>query len=417
MTELDLDTAGSTPVRRRPTILLVDDSSLQRRVLAAALRDTPFALLDAASGEEALALCRESPPDIVVSDWMMPGLSGLDLCAALRANGHDDYIYFIILTSKTGTEDLAKALSVGADDFVTKPLSHQELIARIAAGERILGMTCELREKNRLVMRTLDRMRRMNERLDQDLAEARRLQLSLSAKWPIEVPGWSIHFDLEPSGHVGGDILGTFPVGEDRIGLYSIDVSGHGITSALVTMRLSSWLSGGSPKRNIALTEGPDGIRMLPPDRICTRLNERFLADHDTGHYFTILIGEHDPRTGRFAFCQAGHPHPLHCLEAGAMRYVGPGGPPVGLIDDMEYETGEIFLAPGDRLLIYSDGITECPAPDGTMVDEVGLTRMIDRYRDARDAELFSAIRAELAHMRDGGDLPDDISAILIERR
>ncbi|SFH05486.1 Serine phosphatase RsbU, regulator of sigma subunit [Palleronia marisminoris] len=416
MTDPDLESADDYPAPRRPTILLVDDSSLQRRVLAAALRGTPFTVIEAASGEEALDLCRETPPDIVVSDWMMPGMSGLDLCAALRSDLREDYIYFIILTTKTGTEDLATALSIGADDFVSKPLSHQELLARITAGERILGMTRELREKNRLVMQTLDRMRRMNDRLDQDLAEARRLQLSLSAKGPIEVPGWSIHFDLEPSGHVGGDILGTFPVGEDRIGLYSIDVSGHGITSALVTMRLSSWLSSGSPKRNIALTDGPDGIRMLPPDQICTRLNERFLADHDTGHYFTILIGELDPVTGRFAFCQAGHPHPLHCLEAGDMRYVGLGGPPVGLIDDMEYEAGEITLAPGDRLLIYSDGITECPAPDGTMVDEVGLTRMIDRHRNAHGAALFSAVRAELAYMRDGGDLPDDISAILIER-
>lgn len=416
MTDLDLDTAGSTPVRR-PTILLVDDSSLQRRVLAAALRDSPFVLMEAASGEEALLLCRETPPDIVVSDWMMPGMSGLDLCAALRAETGENYIYFIILTSKTGTEDLATALSIGADDFVSKPLSHQELIARIAAGERILGMTRELREKNRLVMRTLERMRRMNDRLDQDLAEARRLQLSLSAKGPIHVPGWSIHFDLEPSGHVGGDILGTFPAGDGRIGLYSIDVSGHGITSALVTMRLSSWLAGGSPKRNIALSDGRTGIRMLPPDQVCTRLNERFLADHDTGHYFTILIGELDPKTGRFAFCQAGHPHPLHRTAGGETRFVGQGGPPVGLIDDMEYETGEIVLAPGDRLLIYSDGITECPAPDGTLLDDTGLTRMIDRYADVHGAELFYAIRAELAQIRDGGDLPDDVSAILIERR
>ena len=363
-----------------------------------------------------MALCRDTPPDIVVSDWMMPGMSGLELCATLRKEFPDDYIYFIILTSKTGIDDLTEALSIGADDFLSKPLSHQELIARISAGERLLDMTRQLREKNRLVTHTLERMRRMNERLDHDLAEARRLQLSLSAKGPVELPGWSIHFDLEPSGHVGGDILGTFPSGGDRVGIYSIDVSGHGITSALVTMRLSSWLSGGSPKRNLALFEGPEGVRMLPPDQVCARLNERFLSDHDLGHYFTILIGELDPQTGRFVFCQAGHPHPLLRDSTGKMQMVGSGGPPVGLLDDMEYEVGEIVLKRGTRLLIYSDGITECPSPDGTMVDEQGLMRLIDRHATLSGAKLLSAIRAELSAMLDGADLPDDVSTILIER-
>ncbi|WP_375260319.1 PP2C family protein-serine/threonine phosphatase [Palleronia sp.] len=415
MTDLDLDTTSAVPVRR-PTILLVDDSSLQRRVLAAALRNSPFVLMEAASGEEALALCRTSPPDIVISDWIMPGMSGLELCTALRAEFLDDYIYFIILTSKTGTDELALALSLGADDFVSKPLSHQELIARITAGERILSMTRQLRQKNRLVMHTLDRMRRMKMRLDQDLAEARRLQLSLSAKGPIELPGWSIHFDLEPSGHVGGDILGTFPAGGGRIGLYSIDVSGHGITSALVTMRLSSWLTGGSPEQNVALCKGIDGVRMLPPDQVCARLNERFLADHDTSHYFTILIGELDPATGRFAYCQAGHPHPLHRTAGGEMRFAGQGGPPVGLLDSVQYESGEVMLAPGDRLLIYSDGITECTGPDGMMMEEAVLTGMIERHAGAHGAALLSAIRAEVVAMLHGAPLPDDVSVILIER-
>ena len=99
MINLDHDPSGSAPVRRRPTILLVDDSSLQRRVLTAALRDTPFSLLEAASGEDALSLCRDTPPDIVVSDWMMPGMDGLvpDLAGQverLQAAGANQYRFF-----------------------------------------------------------------------------------------------------------------------------------------------------------------------------------------------------------------------------------------------------------------------------------------------------------------------------------
>ena len=299
---------------------------------------------EAGVGEDALEACRESAPDIVVSDWMMPGMSGLDLCAALRREVQDDYVYFIMLTSKSATEDLAEALRAGADDFVSKPLSQMELAARIAAGDRILAMSRELREKNRLVMRTLSSMERMNERLEQDLAEARRLQLSLAPRGPVETEGGSAHFLLRPSGHVGGDILGTFPAGHGRIGLYSMDVSGHGIASALVTMRLSSWLSGRSPERNIALCHGEDGPEMSAPDVVCTRLNERFLAEYDTGHYFTMIAAEFDPSTGLVRYAQAGHPHPLHLPREGAPRLIGQGGPPVGLMDDMAYETCEVVL-------------------------------------------------------------------------
>ncbi len=397
-------------------LLVVDDSRLQRRILISALSDSGYDVLEAGSAEEALEVCHAARPRIVISDWMMPGMSGLDLCRRLRGID-DDYIYFIILTSKSDKEDLATALREGADDFLSKPLSAEELRARIAAGERLLKMSGELRQKNRLISTTLEKVRDLNAALDRDLVEARKLQMSLVPRRPVEQGAWRISFALQPSGHIGGDMIGAFPTEPGRIGIYALDVSGHGIASALITARLSSWLSGAEPDGNIALARSDAGPRMMAPDEVCRRLNGRFLGDIGTDHYFTIVIGELDLATGRFVFCQAGHPHPLVQVADGTVSFTGAGGPPIGLLEDAEFTVEEVIMPPGSRLLLYSDGITECPDPGGSMLEEEGLARLMRSRRDIGGEALLAALSWELSALVDDGEIPDDLSAILVEHR
>jgi len=131
-------------------VLVVDDSRLQRRILSAQLRRWGYEVIEASSGDEALSICHHDPPDIVLSDWMMPGMSGLDFCRQFRALDRETYGYFILLTSKSEKGEVARGLDVGADDFLSKPVNGSELRARIHAGERILRMERELTRKNRM---------------------------------------------------------------------------------------------------------------------------------------------------------------------------------------------------------------------------------------------------------------------------
>lgn len=130
-------------------VLIVDDSRLQRRILTASFKNWGFEVVEAESGEEALDICRVEPPDLIVSDWIMPGLSGVELCRALRDEEFDFYIYFIMVASKSEKHEIAEALDSGADDYLHKPVSSDELRARITAGERILRVQRALFEKDR----------------------------------------------------------------------------------------------------------------------------------------------------------------------------------------------------------------------------------------------------------------------------
>jgi len=113
--------------------LVVDDSRLQRRILTASLQRWGFEVQEAASGDDALRLCRETPPDLVMSDWMMPGLNGLEFCREFRQMARDSYGYFILLTSKSDKEEVALGLDAGADDYLAKPFAFEELLARVRA--------------------------------------------------------------------------------------------------------------------------------------------------------------------------------------------------------------------------------------------------------------------------------------------
>lgn len=397
-------------------ILLVDDSRMQRQILSALLRRWGFAVLEAASGEEALEVCRREEVGLVISDWMMPGMNGIDFCRAFRALPRNGYGYFILLTSKSEKAEVARGLEAGADDFLTKPVNSGELHARILAGQRILRMEQELSRKNRLLNATLEEISALYEALDRDLAEARKLQQSLMRERFRSFGSAEVSVLLRPSGHVGGDLVGFFPIGADRVGFFSIDVAGHGITSALMTARLSSLLSGSSVEQNIVLRRSEDGrLAARPPVEVAAQLNRMFVDEIQAEHYFTLAYAEADLVSGQVKMVQAGHPHPAVLRAGGKVEYVGTGGLPIGLIPAAGWEEFEVTLAPGDRLFLLTDGITECPGADGQELGEAGLARILRRNRMLTARAFLEALMWDLATHADGRDFPDDISGVLYE--
>ena len=316
-------TVTDPPARVLQRVMVVDDSRMQRRILSSQLARSGYTVVEAGSAEEALSLCEADEPDLVISDWMMPGMTGIEFCQALRGRAGQNYVYFILLTSKNESAEIVRGLDGGADDFLTKPVIGDELRARIAAGERILRMERELTDKNRLLTSALGELRALYESIDRDLVEARKLQQSLVRERHRKFGSAAeVSLLLRPSGHVGGDLVGYFPINQQRIGLFSIDVSGHGITSALMTARLAGYLSGSSPDQNIALVPHASGIYDgRPPSELAALLNRLVAQEMRTETYFTFAYADVDLASGLVAMVQAGHPHPAIQRADGRVEY------------------------------------------------------------------------------------------------
>jgi sigma-B regulation protein RsbU (phosphoserine phosphatase) len=398
-------------------VLVVDDSLAQRRILTLMLKRWGYKVAEAENAEDGLALCDTFQPDFIISDWMMPGMSGVEFCSAFRATPRASYGYFILLTSKSEKAAVASGLESGADDFLTKPVSGDELRARMIAGARILSMEQELKAKNAVIADTLAELQSVHALIDKDLQQARILQHSLMPNRSATFGKSRVSVLLRSCGHVGGDLAGMFGEKNGDFGLFSLDVSGHGITSAMMTARVAGYLSADYPDENLALLKTANGYDFLPPKNVAGRLNDRLVRQQGVTEYLTLAYVHVCASTGKARFVQAGHPPPVLIRRTGEVCFIGDGGLPIGLIEDARYDDHAVDLMPGDRMLLYSDGITEAVLPDGSILEENGLLDLVRSVPatctgpDFLDV-LYSGLEAQTGTLR---DFDDDISAALLE--
>ncbi len=398
------------------TVLVLDDSPAQRAMVCAILRKWGHRTISTGDPAEALRHARNPDVSLILCDWMMPQMTGPEFCRRLRAEVTDSYAYVLLLTSKNDGTALAEGLEAGADDFIAKPVHRPELLARMNAGARIVAMQRELRSKNGQLETALDELQMLYGAIDRDLDEARRLQMALLQARSRRFGPAQVSLMLAASGHVGGDMVGYFPVNDRVIGVFSLDVSGHGVASAMIAARIAGMLSEASPDQNISLMRTRDGeLCDLPPDLAAGRLNDLMLKEVQTDRYFTLCLAFLNLDTGHLRMVQAGHPNPIIQRRDGRVEFVGDGGMPVGLIPGADYTSIEAWLKPGDRLLLYSDGLTECPDPSGDMLDDDGLIALMQAHCDARGVDFLGRLRIGLEAFAQTHEFPDDLSALLLE--
>src|ERR1700680_1726152 len=193
-------------------VLVVDDSPVYRKLVEHALEGNPYSIMFAKSGREALDLVARNLPAIVITDWMMPDLSGLELCQRLRADVHRGYTYIILLTSIAEKDNVVKGLAAGADDYLTKPFDPGELLARIGVGRRIIDLHRQIDAKNKLLeeMAHSDSLTGLPNRRAIEEWAARQLRAAARHGFPY----WVILSDLDSLkiindtyGHNGGDAM------------------------------------------------------------------------------------------------------------------------------------------------------------------------------------------------------------------
>ncbi len=391
-------------------ILIVEDERASALLLKAMLQHWGYEVVHATDGRVAWEILHEQDIRLVISDWMMPHMDGPELCRRIRRSRLPGYVYVILLTARGESHSLVDGLEAGADDFVAKPFDKDELHARLRAGMRIVRLEADLEQRNH---RLEDAYRSMR----QDLEAAARMQRSLLPKPSAVLGGCGFDWLFVPSSFVAGDILDYFPVNNHEVAFYLLDVAGHGVRAAMHSVALSRLLSTAHRRDRGRPGSSPD-LHNAPapsPAEVVRSLNARFENAGDAHSYFTMIYGSLDAHSGVARIVQAGHPSPIHQSGAG-VQLVGTGGFAVGMLPDVDYEEFEVQLEPGDRLLLYSDGVTECKNASAEEFSTGRLLQSVQEHRACAQSEALMALGRRLEQWRSEDASRDDITMLAIER-
>ncbi|MBM4200220.1 MAG: fused response regulator/phosphatase, partial [Gammaproteobacteria bacterium] len=397
-------------------ILLVDDDPTTLLVIGLRLRTLQFDVTEARDGLEAQEILRQRSVSLVLCDWNMDGMDGIDLCRWLRADTTRPYTYFILLTGRNDKQSLIEGMDAGADDFLVKPVDPEELKVRIRAGQRIIELQAQLAEKNRAlehfnselqqrydsVYRELDGANKVYRTLCHDIDAAAKLQQSLLPQ-PTTLGGIRTDGLFLPAQMLAGDMFGYFALDDEHLAFFILDVSGHGVPSALFSFSVAQILTPSG--QNYSLLKrpitSPPYFSLTPPAQVAAELNAHFASADDRDIYFTMIYGLIHQPSGTVTLVQAGHPAPVLVQGGGGgVRSIGSGGFAIGLFPDLPYEEITLRMKAGDRLVLYSDGIVECHNQQGEPYGQERLEALLRERADGSLERLVPAIRGELLAWR-----------------
>lgn len=394
-------------------ILVVDDDALSLRLLIALVEKLGHQPISASDGLTAWELYRKHDCRVVISDWNMPGLDGIELLTRIRSLPGFGYTYFIMLTARSEREDMTAGMAAGADDLLIKPIGRDDLEARLNVAKRIVSLQMELAQRNH-------ELSAVNERMRQDLQAAVKVQEALLPMQMPQIDGLDFSWLYQPCDQLGGDTLNLYRLDEHHLGFYVLDVSGHGVSSALLAVQVSRFLSpliaaGALPKR--ASAERP-GYRLASPLEVVQELNHLFPMSEAAMQYFTIIFGHYHIPSHTVHLAAAGHPGPIVTHRDGRFTLHDLSGNPIGFFpnESAQFAEARIALAPGDRINFFSDGVVETMSQSQEIIGPERLATAMARVAGASIAVAQERIVEALTAWRGGAPPTDDVSIVTIQR-
>lgn len=392
-------------------ILIAEDDRITRLSLGRQLETWGHSVTGAEDGQAAWDAFVSGPFDVVITDWEMPRLSGVELIRRIRSRAGANYVYVVLLTGRTNKSDVVGGIEAGADDFISKPFDREELRVRLLAGERIVRLERTLHAQN-------EELRAAGERMRNDLRSAARVQRAMLPKKSINTAHAGSAWTFVPTDELAGDAIGMEFINDRYLISYVIDVSGHGVPAALlsVTVMHALALAGEGASLLLGNTGEPGLGPVQHPGRTLTELNRRFCAGDNDGRFLTMVLLTLDTHTGQVSFSRAGHPLPI-LIRAGRVVPVGDeGGLPLALVDGSDYPDVCFQCEPGDKIVLYSDGFLEQPRPsDGRQYGDDRLKSLLLSFAHESNAEIVSRSVAALGQWAGSGTFADDLSMVAIE--
>jgi len=393
------------PCDTKQTVLVVDDMPENIELMTAILGEH-YQVKVALNGAKALTIVHsDNPPDIILLDIMMPGMDGYEVCRRLKSNESSAPIPVIFISAMADIDDEELGLTLGAVDYITKPVSPPLVLCRVQTQLRLYNQNRHLDQLVQKRSRQLAAETVRREKIEYELRVAREIQLSMLPEQGnngISANRCRLSGQLRAAQEVGGDFFNFFPVAENKI-LFAIgDVSGKGVPAALFMAKASTLLES-------------IGLEDQSPEQIMLKMNLALCRNNEESMFVTVGCGMLDTLSGDLNYASAGHDPPVLIRPGCPVRSLDcPGGPLIGIDDLATFPLATTKMQPGDTLLLYTDGITEAFNAQGEMFTKERLFRYLSSIEVQTPGGLIEQLIQQVDAFSAGTDQSDDITVLAV---
>ena len=374
-------------MREPPLILIVDDNPANVEILQMRLMANNYDVITATDGEMGLTIAREKLPDLILLDIMMPKMDGFEVCRKLKGDSTLPFMPIILVTAKTESKDVVAGLEAGGDEYLTKPVDHAALVARVKSMLRIKLLH--------------DTVLEQSTQLKKQLKTATKIQTLFWPEIPELEAGGHIWAVSIPASYVGGDLYDVIKLSDGSLLAYVADVSDKGVPAALIMAALSSKIRSESRIHN--------DIGQL----LSSINSSMYNLISDEGFFATIVIVRYWPKSGKMQLALGGHLQPLWIVKDGIGNMPQLNGVSLGITANANYEKKEITLSPGESILLYSDGLIEA---ENEEQEFYGNERLIRYAKDKKDRHIGEGLLDEISKWRGNAIINDDLTMLEIWR-
>ncbi|BCL33902.1 PP2C family protein-serine/threonine phosphatase [Nostoc sp. MS1] len=388
-------------------ILIIDDDPIVRAALNRTLQKQGYETTVASNGEDGIAKAQLLRPALIICDWMMSQLDGLEVCRQIKANPELATTFFILLTAKGAApgeeEDRVRGLDAGADEFISKPIEMSELKARVRAGLRLYQLNQDLQSQKQALEILNQDLHTQKQILEAELTEAADYVRSLL---PSPLQGAVTTETLfVPSAQLGGDCFDYYWLDDEHLAIYLLDVSGHGVGPALLSVSVL----------NILRSQSLTNTNFYQPSEVLKALNQAFQMKDHGDKYFTIWYGVYHRFKRQLVYANAGHP-PALLLSGKAetthqVKKLSSLDLPIGFLPDVHFEDAVLEIEENSTLYIFSDGVYEINQPDGRIWGFDDLMNLLIEYSNVNKCYLKQVLE-HIMTLNHQEKLEDDFSLL-----
>jgi serine phosphatase RsbU (regulator of sigma subunit) len=374
-------------MRTPPLVLIVDDNPANVEIFQMRLEANGYDIITATDGETGLAMACEHRPDLILLDIMMPKMDGIEVCRRIRADRSLPFMPIIMVTARADSKDIVAGLEAGADEYLTKPVDHAALVARVKSMLRIKSLH--------------DTVLEQSAQLKVQLKTATKIQSLFWPEMPELAAGGHIWAVSLPADYVGGDLYDVIPLPDGSLLAYVADVSDKGVPAALIMAALSTKIRS-------------EALHQCEVDALLESVNHSMHSlTAEEGFFATIVVARYWPSNGRMELALGGHIQPVWVVGKGVGNLPHLNGISLGITPAAKYEKVEISVSPGESILFITDGVIEAQNAGKELY---GMQRLLDYLANSKGPPWGKGLLDSVHQWRDTAPTSDDLTILEIWR-